>query len=343
MNKINLSAIYQIQTLGSIPLRSWKRRKHNRIQYQTQEWLFGNEYFYSSPLQKSRTDEKELKRRENQDLVRREYREQIDKYLEIYCAIARIIRQFWPNYSTINHDNFKLEKSIDRLFEYHLVHKNLEENPRPEHDYEKELDPAEYWRGIIREGITRENFIEIIDNELVHEISPEVALYYKLRNSLTGWYIRKIVESREWMTNTSHIFYSEWRFKDISVDELCQRIREDFYLKLNEDKYAAMFKMFGVSSNLMEKAMEATLNKKGRKQEFKDWYEANKHKWRVTLEYKQPRKYHLEKLKLKEDATKEEIKRAYRKLSLKCHPDITGWDGKEFIDLTKSYDYLISK
>jgi hypothetical protein len=341
LKKINLFALFRISTVGAMRLASWKRRKHNRIQDQTQNWLFGKEYFYSSRAQEKRTDEKELKRRENQDLARHEYSEFIKEYLARYRDLTTYIKQFFPNYSAVKHDRFNLEHTIKRLFDYHLVEKDIAHDfPGYEsHDYSIKISPENYWKSIIYHGVTQANFHDLINNELVRGIAKPIAEYYKLRDALTGWYIRKIIKCRDWITDTTQVFYTHFKFRDIPKEELCDKIRADFREK--QVHYSEMFKVFGITEILIEKAIKATLNDAGRKKNFNEWYEANKHKWRVSFSFQQPKDYHLELLGLTGDPTKGEIKKAYRKKSLEVHPDIVGGDGKEFIELTKSYHYLI--
>jgi len=343
LNKVLLYSILRIEQLGSMPMRSWKRRQYNKIQDQTQLWLFGKEYFFSSHTQEKRTDEKELARRKNQDEVRVEYSEYIKEYLKIYRGIADCIKQFFPNYSAVKHDKFQLKKTIKRLFDYHLVHNDLDDiqyDSYPDHDYNRNINPESYWRGVIRNGVTADNFDDIIENELVREIDPLIAEYYSLRDSLTGWYIKKIIRCREWMTDTSQVFYSHFKFKDIPVDELCEKIKFDFYNHSNKN----IFQVFGVTEDLINRATKATLNESGRKKKYTEWYNANKHKWRaMEFKFQHPKSYHLEILGLSEVATIKDIKKAYRKKVLTCHPDIVGGDGKEFIELTKSYDFLINR
>lgn len=51
----------------------------------------------------------------------------------------------------------------------------------------------------------------------------------------------------------------------------------------------------------------------------------------------------LQTLGCNDYSTLEEIKKAYRALSLKCHPDLNkNIDPQKFIDLTKAYDWLMS-
>lgn len=54
------------------------------------------------------------------------------------------------------------------------------------------------------------------------------------------------------------------------------------------------------------------------------------------------RKEYLKVLGLDENATSEEIKKKYRKLSLKCHPDKEGGSNEEFIKISDAYEKLNS-
>ena len=54
------------------------------------------------------------------------------------------------------------------------------------------------------------------------------------------------------------------------------------------------------------------------------------------------KKKYLEVLGLDESASLEEIKKKYRKLSLKCHPDKEGGSNEEFIKISEAYEKLNS-
>ncbi|MDA9216512.1 DnaJ domain-containing protein [bacterium] len=54
------------------------------------------------------------------------------------------------------------------------------------------------------------------------------------------------------------------------------------------------------------------------------------------------KKEYLNVLGLNEDASLEEIKKKYRKLSLKCHPDKEGGSAEEFIKISEAYEKLNS-
>ena len=54
------------------------------------------------------------------------------------------------------------------------------------------------------------------------------------------------------------------------------------------------------------------------------------------------RKEYLKVLGLDENASLEEIKKKYRKLSLKCHPDKEGGSNEEFIKISEAYEKLNS-
>jgi len=268
INKINLSIIQKIKTLGEIHLIGWKRKQNNKIDQQTQQWLFGKEYFFSHYLQKYKKDTKESARRLNQNEVRVQYKKEITEYLNLYRQITQYLKQFISNYSSVIYDNFQLYNSIDRLFKYHLVAADIEPfiNKYKNHDYKIIVTPEQYWRDILKKGINRENISEIIMNPLIHKISPEVKSYIRLKDHFTGWYIKKTIEYKDNFNTLSNIFHSINRYKDIEPFVLCNRINEDYIFKINNSiAYNKMFNFFDITEDLLQRMINATLNEEGRK------------------------------------------------------------------------------
>ena len=223
MKTISQSSIQRIQELGSIRLVGWKYKRKNQIQDQSQEWLRGKEV-------------------SSGDKARKQYQEPIQEYLQIYRYTAVCIKQFWPNYSTIKHDKFKLSASMKRLYQYDLV-----EPCKP-------LEPQYYWSSIIQKGININNWIEIIDNDLTEKLFPQIALYKTAKNTLMSWYVQKIVYNK--------CFISTYKFKDFPKKDLCVRIKQDFEIKNAKREYYKMFQFFGMTQDIVDEMIHKTLDKK---------------------------------------------------------------------------------
>lgn len=346
MNKIPLSLIKKITTTSKIELKGWKRRKLNKIRDQTQEWLFGKEYFYSSYTQESRKDPLEMARRKNQNEVRYQFKDEIRSFLDDYRQISECLKQFIPNYTSVHYDNFKFSASIERLFRYHLITEDIPSYGNyKSHSYKTELEPLSYWKNITGRGINPKNWKEFLSNPYIAQVCEPIRLYKSNLSPLTQWYIKKVVEHKDYFTNTTKVFESAYHYQNISPEQLCDNIKQDYNFKCLSTDYIEMFNYFGATKERLAQMLKATMNTEGRDKEWAEFF-AKFQRQRIHDSFfpsDSTLKQHLEVFGLRTIPTRDILKKIYRKLTFTTHPDIVGGDGSAFVKITETYNYLYNE
>jgi len=337
--KILLSQVLEVEQAGAYRLTGWSRKKNNRIDEQDQRWLQKKEYFFSAHTQRRRKDEKELKRRANQDDVRKEHRGAILDFLKRYRHCAAVIRDaFIPNYTTTLYDNFQVSLTIKRLFRYGLIEKDIECEKYAGHDFEKVVEPHSYWKQVV-DNLNTSNIQDVLLNPITLEIAPELRLYKQ--DSLTHWYVERIFCRT--ITETSDVFGSYDKYPNKTSSEVCDMVREDFAERDTEPEYHALFDRFRITQDIITQAIKATLNEQGRKDEFKEWAKNSGSHARfhdILKNYQQPSTAYTT-LNIPRTATAQEIKSTFRTLCHKHHPD-HGGDPEKFREVKEAYDNLRS-
>ena len=339
MKHILLSEIITLEESGAYRLEGWTRKKNNRIDEQSQRWLRGKEYFFSSYTQEKKYDAREMKRRANQDSVRQHHQEAISSFLQQYQYAASIIRDsFIPNYNTVLYDDFQLDKTIQRLFRYGLVEKDIECEKYAKRNFDKTIYPETYWKHIVA-NLNSSNIKDAILNPITLDLFPELRLYKKIQKTFIWWYIDRMFSMT--ITETSHVFCHCEFYKDKPDQEICDAVLHDFEKKIKQDNYRALFELLHITHELVEESIQATLNEQGRQKEFDEW--SKKSGAYRTFQDILNRKPSLfgpyTILGIEQNATHQEIKSAFRAMCNIHHPD-KGGDAHKFIEITDAYDKI---
>ena len=339
MKKILLSEIISLKNTGAYRLDGWTRKQNNRIDQQSQRWLQGKEYFFSSYTQREKKDARELKRRANQDSVRQHHAEAISSFLSQYRHAADVIRdEFIPNYTTMRYDDFQLENTMQRLFRYGLIEKDVECEEYAKLNFSKKVNPTTYWKNLV-DQLNSSNIQDALLNPITLNLAPELKLYKKIDKTFTRWYIDRVFSRT--ITDTSHVFGACEFLQKSSDEDVCQKVFQDFQQKSKSFEYQYLFQRLRITQELIQQSVDASLNKEGREREFEEWARRSGayQRFQDVLNRKSFFQDAYTILGVQRNSSHSEIKSAYRRLCFSHHPD-RGGDAERFIEINAAYEQI---
>lgn len=341
MTRMKLSDMLALEQAGAYRLTGWTRRQLNRVDEQTYRWLTGKEYFFSSHAQEKRRDAAELKRRANQDAVRQTHQATITEFLRRYQDAAAVLRaSFIPNYQTALYDDFRVDRTIQRLVRYGLVAYDVTCDAYPAPEQPVTLDPLAYWQEIL-DHLDAANLRDATLNPITLTLAPELRLYVQLQGTVTRWWIDRLFLRT--MTATSEVFGECEYLPGRPAPVLCEIVRQEFQARSTQPEYAALFRRLSLTAERIDAAIHATLNEAGRQAEFEAWARqsgayARFHAFLDRPVVASP----FEVLGVRRDATPQELKSAFRALCKQHHPDVGG-DPQKFIEVKEAYDRISAR